>query len=171
MKVKKIVGWAFQLLIIGFVYFLIQFWQSKNMLAVESELPENQFLLQLVSSEQTEVVDLADQHSQTLLYFFAPWCQVCHLSIPNLVDLKQQLTHSGAKTKIVAIALDYSNKQSVKDFIDQHQVNFPVYYGDVGLRSLFKISVYPSYYLIDKNGLVTNRVTGYSSELGMRLRL
>ena len=168
MKLKKIVSLIIQLALFIGIYITIQFWQSKDMLNTKTEVPQSQVLLKSVQTNKTQLLDLADQKNKTLLYFFAPWCQVCHLSVPNLVDLNKQALKD---YKVVAVALDYESTTSVKDFIAQHEVNFPVYYGDRGLQTIFRVSVYPSYYLIDRNGVVTDKVTGYTSEIGMKLRL
>ncbi len=138
------------------------------MLDTDTKAPENQFLLTSAQTQKSQILNFADNNIRTIVYFFAPWCQICHLSMPNLVEIQAS---KGEQIKIVAIALDYQKQSDVNDFIEQHALNFPVYYGQSAIQKAFKVSAFPSYYLIDKNGVVTHKVVGYTSEIGMRLRL
>lgn len=88
--------------------------------------------------------------------------------MPNLLDIHQNYAY---KVNIIAIALDYQSKNEVTDFLAKHELNFPVFYGNRELRNLFKVNRYPSYYLIQDTGVVTDKVTGYTTEIGMKLRL
>lgn len=109
----------------------------------------------------------ADQKN-TLVYFFAPWCGVCHLSIDNL---QENFANQPEKTQIIAVALDYQDVQAVTDFIDQHNLTFPVLLGNEQTKQIFKVSAYPSYYVLSPEGQVMSKVAGYSTELGIKLRL
>lgn len=112
------------------------------------------------------VVNLNAQGKTTVLYFFAPWCQVCHVSIGNL----QTIFERNNQVNVVAIALDYSAIEEVTNFTKQHQLTFPVALGNEKLKQAFEISGYPSYYVINEDNVITRKSMGYSSTLGLYLR-
>jgi hypothetical protein len=62
----------------------------------------------------------------TLIYFFAPWCQVCSLSISNLAYLGPE------KINIVRMALDYSHVEEVQDFANQQNITSQIFWGMLG---------------------------------------
>lgn len=112
-------------------------------------------------------VDLTSlQGQQTVIYFFAPWCSICKYSMPNLDKL-----YKSKKLKAIAIALDYPDIGSIKTFSQGLNLSMPILLGDRNTAQNFKIKAYPTYYVIDENLKITERSVGYSSELGIKLRL
>ncbi len=113
-----------------------------------------------------EVVDLYAGKSKKIIYFFAPWCEICHASIGNL----QAIYEKNSDIDVVAIALDYRSKQEVLTFTSKHQLTFPVAYGNEIVKKSFKIQGYPSYYVLDEENKIQAKSIGYSTELGILLR-
>jgi thiol-disulfide isomerase/thioredoxin len=102
----------------------------------------------------------------TVIYFFAPWCQICHMSISNLQAIYEKNDH----INVVAVALDYVDKKEVFDFSSQHQLTFPIALGNEQIKAQFKVKGYPSYYVIDEENTIIAKSMGYSSEIGLLLR-
>ena len=102
----------------------------------------------------------------TIVYFFAPWCQVCHASIGNLQALYEKNEH----LDVIAVVMDFTSIAEVSKFTQQHQLTFPIALGNEVIKKQFKITGYPSYYIIDEQNTITGRSLGYSSELGLYLR-
>jgi thiol-disulfide isomerase/thioredoxin len=143
------------------IAYAVSVWQSRNMLDVDSN----------VSVAPQILVDLAGQTSAliksdkpTLIYFFAPWCKVCSLSIGNLEYLDSD------KINIVRVALDYSNVEEVKSFAEKHDISSQILLGHAGLKQQFKIQGYPTYYIMDEQQKVLAKSYGYSTALGLKLR-
>ncbi|TYK66963.1 TlpA family protein disulfide reductase [Colwellia echini] len=113
-----------------------------------------------------ETVSLNAQGKTTILYFFAPWCQVCHASIGNLQALYEKNEH----INVVAIAMDYSRTAEVMKFTSKHHLTFPVALGNEIIKHAFEVTGYPSYYVVDKENVIVAKSMGYSSELGLYLR-
>jgi len=101
-----------------------------------------------------------------VVYFFAPWCQICNLSIENLEAIHQQ----NSNIDIMAIALDYESRESVIDFAKRHQLTFPMAYGTPEVKIAFKVKAYPSYYILNKDNSIVGKSLGYSTETGLFLR-
>ena len=104
-------------------------------------------------------------HKSTLIYFFAPWCKICHLSIENLNILRGQVDES--ELAILIVALDWTSKTEVADFLAKHDLDFPVILGDKQWQQQYKIKGFPSYYVIDENNKISSKSMGYTSTVGL----
>lgn len=113
-----------------------------------------------------ETVSLNSQGKTTVLYFFAPWCQICHMSMGNLQALYEKNEH----LEVVAVAMDFISIDDVMDFTKQHQLTFPIALGNEEIKQAFSISGFPSYYVISEENTIIAKSMGYSSELGLYLR-
>lgn len=113
-----------------------------------------------------EDITLHANGKKTIVYFFAPWCQVCNFSIENL----QNVYHKTPELNVIAVALDFVDVEEVKKFTDNHQLTFPVALGNEAVKSDFKVMGYPSYYVLNEENTIISRSLGYSSEIGLYLR-
>ncbi len=113
-----------------------------------------------------KTIELSHIDKTTVVYFFAPWCQICHMSISNLQDIYEKNDH----INVVAVALDFVDQKEVFEFSSQHQLTFPIALGNEQIKAQFKIKGYPSYYVIDAENTVVAKSMGYSSEIGLFLR-
>lgn len=149
------------------VIYGIKAWQSRDMLSISGETPAPGFTL---SGLDGQTYDLSDYlGKKTLLYFFAPWCQVCKLSISNLNDLYADMNRE--KKAILIIALDFQSEQEIKDFVEEFALTPPVLFGNSAVSESYAIGGYPSYYILDEQHRLTSRSIGYSSEIGLRWSL
>lgn len=137
------------------------------MLSSDTKIEETTNLLFTeVPTLMGETVSLNSQGKKTIIYFFAPWCKVCHASIGNLQTLYEKNSH----LNVIAVALDYMSINEVMDFTQQQQLTFPIALGNEKIKDAFLISAYPSYYVISEENTVIGKSLGYSSELGLYLR-
>lgn len=158
--------------VIQALFFFIAF-QALSFFRETSMLPTDVNVPKVATDKSVKVntlngsaVELASQGKKTVIYFFAPWCQICHVSIGNL----QNLYEKNERLDVIAVALDYTSVEEVKDFTKQHQLTFPIALGNESIKSDFSISGYPSYYVIDEENIIIGKSMGYSSELGLYLR-
>lgn len=153
--------WITDVIVLGAIFFAVGFWQTRNMLDVDSRISADKHLLVGLDGQ---ISALIKPDKITLIYFFAPWCQVCSLSIGNLAYLDSE------KINVVRIALDYSHVEEVQDFANQHNITSQILLGNDGLKQQFKIQGYPTYYIIDEQQKVLAKAFGYSTALGLKLR-
>ena len=113
-----------------------------------------------------ESISLKANGKSLVLYFFAPWCQVCHVSIGNL----QAIYESNPELDVIAVALDFSDSSEVERFTKRHKLTFPIVLGDMALRESLQVPGYPSYYVMNEQNVITSKSIGYSTELGIYLR-
>ena len=150
-----------------FVFFLIfqtiSFFRETSMLSTSTTVSDSVIELPTLMGESVKVHSAG---KTTIVYFFAPWCQICHASIGNL----QNLYEKNEQLDVIAVAMDYTSVIEVSKFTQQHQLTFPIALGNEAIKKQFKITGYPSYYIIDEQNTITGRSIGYSSELGLYLR-
>ncbi|MDX2370187.1 MAG: TlpA disulfide reductase family protein [Colwellia sp.] len=158
---------ALQVLLFFIVFQAISFLREMSMLSTDVELTalDNRSFTQ-VPTLMGGTVSLNSQGKTTVLYFFAPWCQICHLSIGNLQALYEKNDH----IDVVAVAMDYTSVDEVMGFTKQHQLTFPIALGNEKIKHTFSISGFPSYYVISNENTIIGKSMGYSSKLGLYLR-
>jgi len=164
---RRALSWVMQLIIFISIFYTISWWQQKDMLSIGNPLTNKSFSL-LSSKGQVIHYRFDNGEKDTLLYFFAPWCGVCHASIDNLEEIYQSRPDD---LNIFIIALDWGSIEEIDAFLAQHQLTMPVLLGTREVQQNFKISAFPSYYLISRKAEIQSKNRGYSTELGMALRL
>ncbi len=166
-SIKKLLSYTSQILLFIAIFYGITLWQQKDMLETGSQNLAPSFALVDMDGKLIKF-DPNAQTKQTLIYFFAPWCPVCHASIDNIESIKKS---TGNSVNFLIIALDWKNKQEVEAFLAKHQLTIPVLLGTQSTLNQFQIRGFPSYYVISDSGQLTSKDMGYTTELGMRLRL
>lgn len=121
----------------------------------------------VVNEHDGKEISLDKYKGKTVLYYFwAPWCTVCKVSMPNLEDFHE----NNPNVEIVAIALSYQSEQEVIGFMEETEYSFTSYLGNVKTAEAFKIKGFPTYYIANKEGKIVSKSMGYTSEIGMKLR-
>jgi len=145
------------------IFALLTWFKETSMLSRQDSVNGHNFVL---STTVGETITLASNGSNTVIYFFAPWCKVCHASIDNLQSLYQK----NDQLNVIAVALDFVNRGEIEEFTKQHQLTFPVAFGNEQVKTFFKIQAYPSYYVLNEQNTIISKSMGYSTELGLYLR-
>lgn len=103
----------------------------------------------------------------SILYFWAPWCSVCRVSMPNLESFHKD---NADKINVVSIALSYETPAEVAQFVTDKKLTLPTLLGNTQTSQDFLIQGFPTYYVLDKNGVIKAKSMGYSSEVGLMVR-
>lgn len=160
-KPRKLWSVCRDILLFCTLVYVISLWQERNLLADDGTVAiKNRHLYSL----NAKASPLLEQGQRTLIYFFAPWCNVCAVSIGNLEQINDP------SLRIVRVALDYKNQNEVQQFVDDNQVKGRVLLGNRNMLNEFNISGYPTYYYLDSQHNVVANAYGYSSEMGLKLR-
>jgi len=163
-----------QILAAVVIFNLVSMFKESSLLDTSGELPAPYFSLPVLdntlekntSNKPVNRMDLSQLKDQkTVVYFFAPWCTICKISMPNL-----QNKVSDGSVNAIAIALDFENTTQVKEFTNDLGITFPVLLGNHQIRQNYQIEAYPTYYVIDENLKLSARSMGYSTELGLAIR-
>lgn len=107
-----------------------------------------------------EIVSLSQYQGQVVMVnFWATWCPPCREEMPSMQNLHNKLKERGLV--ILAINVDEGGKDGVVKFIDKYKYSFPVLLDSKReAQSSYGVFAYPETYLIDRNGVVVEKVIG-----------
>ncbi len=145
------------------VFIALSLWLSRHMLQREAPAPE--LNLPMLHNNSMAQLQWPSEAERTLVYFFAPWCSVCRVSMPGL-----NLLTDDERLRVVAIALSWEEKTAVEDFIRDTGFRGEVLLGTPETQRQYQVSGYPSYYVIDRNGRILHADRGLSTPPGLWLR-
>ena len=163
-RLRAVGGWALQLLLALVVIWGVGQWQARRLLATKALAPD--FTLTALDGRSHSLAEARGK--KTVLYFFAPWCKVCGYSSSNVNALRR--ARSPSELAIYAVGLEWDDEAELRRFAREHELSMPVLRGDEALRKAYRVDTFPTVYILDEQGTVTDRIVGYTSELGLRLR-
>ncbi|MBI5444660.1 MAG: TlpA family protein disulfide reductase [Deltaproteobacteria bacterium] len=103
-----------------------------------------------------------------LLDFWATWCPPCRAAIPHVVELQQALGPQGFA--VIGMNLDENGEELVA-FLQRNPVNYPIVRTDDAAKSAYGgVNAIPHVFLIDRKGMIREQYTGYTKEIGDRMR-
>ena len=129
-----------------------------NQPAPEFELPD-------VTGKKLKLSDFRGR--VVLVNFWATWCGPCLIERPILNNIYDEL--GGDDFEILAITQE--DPDHVRDFLKRSPMHYPVLFdtnGDVAEK--FGLTVYPTLYFIDREGMITEISSGIDFLLKWKLR-
>jgi peroxiredoxin len=87
-----------------------------------------------------------------LLDFWATWCTGCKTEIPWYMEFQDRYKDAGLSA--IGVSLDEDGWKSVKPFLHDHNINYPIVVGDSKLAGLYGITAMPVTLLIDRDGKI-----------------
>ena len=112
-----------------------------------------------VTALDGRTINSADWRGKVVLVnFWATWCGPCREEIPDLVALQARYRDA---LLIVGLSIDERPPAEVKQFADQHGINYPVAIANEGLQKAFGgISAVPATYVVNPEGGIVQRHLG-----------
>ncbi|MFC1610860.1 TlpA family protein disulfide reductase [Myxococcota bacterium] len=104
-------------------------------------------------------------HQVVLLDFWATWCPPCVSSMPHLEQLHRDFGASGFR--LVSVNAD-EDAETIRRFVSQKELTFPVYVDPGPLRARFRVDSLPTAYLVDRHGKVRQVYVGDLSPASVR---
>jgi len=110
--------------------------------------------------------NLADYRGQpVLIYFWATWCPVCKLERSTIEGLSEDYA-------IITVASWSEDAAAVQHYFDsemlrQTTVNDP----NAQLAGLYGVTGVPSFFILDADGQIRFIERGYTTSIGLRLRI
>ena len=153
--------WFVNGILILAIFLAVTTWQGRDLVSKQTSAPS--FRLPTISGSPVALEDLRGR--RVLLFFFAPWCKVCDLSISNLNWVKKL---SGEESvALFAVALSYKDLQSVESFLERNTLEVPVILGTPELLSSYRIRAFPTVYALNESGEIDGSTVGYTTTLGL----
>jgi len=100
-------------------------------------------------------VKLADLKGKVVLVnFWATWCEGCQVEIPWFVEFQKEYASRGLV--VVGISMDDDGWKSVKPWIQEKKVNYPIVIGNQGLGKQYGLIGMPLTALVDREGRIAD---------------
>ena len=123
----------------------------------------SQFSGLLMDGTTFSVADFSEK--PMMLHFWATWCPICELGNGNIQSISEDYN-------VISVASWSENKANVEKYMRENQITFPVILDNDGeLANKFGLSGVPTSFIIGPKGNIKFVESGYSTEIGLRLRL
>ncbi len=123
-----------------------------------------------LSSIQGDRISLSALRGKVVVVeFWATWCPPCRESIPDLNKVYEKFR--GRNFELLAISVDkgVDAPSSLRAFVNEYGVVYPVLWDDNNVNSLYNVSGIPVMFVIDKEGYVVKKHTGFAPGLSEML--
>lgn len=117
-----------------------------------------EFELMSVNNEPFSVAKLKGKW--TVLDFWGTWCGPCVAEMPELNKYHNQLLKQNINLRFMTIAC-YDTKDKVVQFLAENKYNIPVLMSDGKVQENYKVSGYPSKYIITPEGKIIGTEFGF----------
>jgi len=110
---------------------------------------------------------LATKPAQAVLvHFWASWCPICRTEQGSIESLARD------NPNVISVAMQSGNSNAVQQYMREQAVSFPVINdADGQISARWGVQAVPASFIIDKNGRIRYVEIGYTTGLGLRLRL
>ena len=99
-----------------------------------------------------------------LLDFWATWCHGCKTEIPWYVEFQRKYKVSGLAA--IGVSMDDDGWTSVRPFLKNHRLNYPVVIGSRELADRYGVDNMPVTLLIDRDGKIAVSHSGLVNRAG-----
>ncbi|HXZ81059.1 MAG TPA: redoxin domain-containing protein [Terriglobales bacterium] len=104
-----------------------------------------------------------------VLDFWATWCPSCRAALPEIKELVKKYPRE--KLVLISVSAD-QNEQAWKDFVAKKGMDWPQCLdSDQKLRAAFQIRAFPTYLVIDGEGIVQQEIVGTDPQKSVAYRL
>ena len=113
-----------------------------------------------------KAIDLSQVTEPTLVHLWATWCPICDLT-------KGSVESVAKKYRVINIATQSGDDEALLNYAQQNDMNPDIIINDYNgqLMNLFGAKAVPADFIISPGGNITFIEVGFTSELGLRLRL
>lgn len=129
----------------------------------ESGTLPHDFELQTLDGEVVKLSDLKGK--KVILNFWATWCPPCKAEMPHMQNYYENYAEDD-NVEIVAVNLTTKEhgqniEKKITNFIEEYQLSFPIPLDEKGKANKeYRISMIPTTYLINTDGLINQKVIG-----------
>jgi len=131
--------------------------------AGESMAPD--FSVETISGEKISLAGFS--RKVVLMDFWATWCGPCRIALPELKALRQEMARE--PFELVSVSADHA-LSTLKEFVEANDMTWHQYWDQKGeLAHSFAVPAFPSYFLIDPDGVIVYSAKGWSSRTGEQI--
>lgn len=99
------------------------------------------------------------------IHFWAEWCPVCRIEEGSISSVAEDWP-------VLTVAVQSGNRDAVVRFLRERSLHWPAVIDEPGrIMAAYGLKGVPAFIVVDRKGRVRFTEVGYTSEIGMRLRL
>ncbi len=159
---SRVVRWTVEFGVLGAMLVAIGAYQTRN--HPRGRPPE--VALSTLDGKPVRLAQYAGK--PTLVAVWAPWCGVCKMDGDNVSRVRDWL---GDRARVISIAAAYGERSAVDHYIREQHVDYPVLLAGPDFQQQLGVRAFPSFFVIDETGRVTTSTQGYTTTLGLWLRV
>ncbi len=100
-----------------------------------------------------------------LVHFWATWCPICGMEQSTIDAIAEDYT-------VLSVAMDEASAEEILAYMKDKDVDYPVLHDpDYRIARQYAIRGVPSSFIVDGEGNIRFVESGYTSSLGLRMRL
>ncbi|MGB7403549.1 MAG: protein disulfide oxidoreductase [Arcobacter sp.] len=100
-----------------------------------------------------------------LIHFWASWCPICKIESANIEKISKEY-------EVITIAVQSGSKEEIQKYLKQNNLTFKVVNDDDGFYSQkFNIKGFPTTFIYDKDKKLRFSEVGYTSTVGLYIRM
>jgi peroxiredoxin len=151
--------WLWNILLIALAIGVVQWWQTRELPAGPAPPLAGRLL-------DGRWVDLREYRGTPLLvHFWATWCPICRAEQGTISSLAEDVP-------VLTVATGSGDAAQLSKYLEENRLGFPVLLDESGeLARRWKIVGVPASFVIDPRGDIVAAAVGYTTEIGLRLRL
>lgn len=150
--------WLRDVLLLLLLFAAIQWWQARDL----SSGPAPALVGHLSDGAPFQ---LDPAQGPTLVHFWASWCPICRLEQDSIASI-------AADKPVITVATTSGSPREVEDYLAEQGLRMPVLMDEDGeIARIWGVGGVPATFVVDTGGDISHAGMGYSSELGLRLRL
>lgn len=155
-------NWVSWLIYIALFFIVVQsvnWWKTRDTLTGNlSELSG-----ELIDGSTFKIAEYSGK--PVLFHFWATWCPICDLEKNSIESISHDYP-------TISIASWSEGKANVDTYMKENKLTFPVMLDNDGeLAQSFGLQGVPASFILSPNGEIKFVETGYTTELGLRIRL
>jgi peroxiredoxin len=112
----------------------------------------------LIDSQGTPIKLSTYKGRVVLPDFWATWCTGCKTGITWYMEFLDNYKDPGLSA--IGVAMDEDGWKSVRPFLAEHKINYPIVIGSEELGNRFGVSAMPVTLLIDRGGKIADKHVG-----------
>jgi thiol-disulfide isomerase/thioredoxin len=155
---RRVLSWTRDILALIVVVALVQWWQSRDL--VHGSAPP--LVGHLVNGEPFQ---LNAAEGPYLVHFWATWCPICRLEQDTIDAIAGDLP-------VMTVATTSGTAAEMAEYLQTAALTMPVMLDEDGaVARAWGVNGVPASFVINTDGTIDHAGRGYSTELGLRLRL
>ena len=156
---NKLVSLALQVVVLILIYAGIQMYFKRDM--PSGAAPDISGLM--LNGDRFSLSEFSGQ--PVLVHFWATWCRICQFEHSTIDAIAEDYA-------VLTVATQSGSRKSVSDYVREHKITAPVIVDERGsLSKIYGIKAFPTTFVLNPDGSISNIEVGYSSEWGLRFRL